>query len=114
MLEPGRLAGPAFERLPAPPRRWPVRVGTARRLEIAVALELPPGLEPEGIPAPASLATAMVSGTARWAFEDGRLTYYRQVDLAGGTVAPEEYASFREALRAVEAWDTTGVVLVRR
>ncbi len=53
----------------------------------------------------------MLSGEARWAFDDGRLVYQRTVDLSGGVVSPADYAAFREALLTVQGWDATGIVL---
>jgi hypothetical protein len=114
VLEPGRLAPTPFEALPAPPRRWPLRVGSPRRLEVEIVLDLPAELEPEALPAAASLDTAMISGQAAWGFEEGRLIYRRRADLMGGTIAPEDYPAFRDALHTVQAWDATGVVLVPR
>ncbi len=111
VVEPGRLAARPLDPLPALPRRWPLHLGAPRRFEIAVELTGPSGQMPEELPPPASLRTSVLSGEARWAFDDGRLVYQRTVDLSGGVVSPADYAAFREALLTVQGWDATGIVL---
>jgi len=111
VVEPGRLAARALDPLPATPRRWPLHLGAPRRYEVEVALHAPAGRTPEDLPPAASLRTAFLEGHAAWSFEEGCLVYRRQVELAGGTLAPEDYPAFREALRTVQGWDAAGIVL---
>jgi hypothetical protein len=115
ILEPARSGyGLLGTRLPPPPRRWPLKVGSPREERVHVSIELPSGWVPEELPEPLRLESGDMEVETEWAFAAGKLTYRRTARLLASRVPPERYASFRDALSRLQQERASAVVLVPR
>jgi hypothetical protein len=115
ILEPARSGfGLIGTRLPPPPRRWPLKVGSPREERVDVSIELPTGWVPEELPEPLHLDSSDMEVETDWAFADGKLVYRRTARLLTSRVPPDRYASFRDALSRLQQERNCAVVLVPR
>jgi hypothetical protein len=115
ILEPARSGyGLLGTRLPPPPRRWPLKVGSPREERVDVSVELPTGWVPEELPEPLHLESGDMEVETEWAFAAGKLTYRRTARLLVSRVPPDRYASFRDALSRLQHERASAVVLVPR
>jgi hypothetical protein len=115
ILEPAQSGyGLITTRLPPPPRRWPLRVGSPRAERIDVSIELPTGWVPEELPEPLHMSSSDMEVDTDWAFADGKLIYRRTARLLVPRVPPDRYGSFRDALSRLQQEGAGAVVLVPR
>jgi hypothetical protein len=115
ILEPARIGyGLVSRRLPPPPRRWPLKVGSPREERIDVSIELPPGWVPEELPEPLHLDSSDIEVETDWSYADGKLSYRRTARLLVSRIPPDRYPSFRDALSRLQQERSCAVVLVPR
>jgi hypothetical protein len=78
-------------------RRLPQRLPAARKLSVAAEIELPQGWS-AALPEDASDQGPHGRYSVRYAKEAGKMTAQLELELDGGTVAPQEYPAFRAFL----------------
>jgi hypothetical protein len=114
VVEPGKMGfGVVFNRLPPPPRRWPLELGNPREEHLDVTIEGPEGWLPEEAPEPFEHASDFLEARCEWAIEENRLRYRRTLRLLQGEVPPEHYESFRDEVRRINGASRQGIVFVK-
>jgi hypothetical protein len=115
ILEPGRCAGSIVsENLPAPPRKWDLRLERPELEEVEIRIRIPEGWEPEELPGSSELDTPELFVRSSWDMKDGVLAYSRMVRLSVDTIPPDRYPDYREAGFRANREAAQGVVFVRR
>ncbi len=80
-------------------RRFPLRIGCSKRVQLSERLTLPPGTAVRGLPDPVSLSGAGAL-EARFRVEGGVLVVEETLSLAQRIFSPAEWPSLRAALKA--------------